>query len=204
MEVKDMKVTILNDVEVELNTHSELGILYWFLVSRYGTMYKQIMINDIYITRVETDPDAEISKCSIFRRDVDENGDEVLHDVEIEYKASEVAEELNNQTKDANLDYNKAGEYSALDFKGSLLTTLNIGDRSVTAKFPARVFTQADAKDSDKLYVDLNCCPDIVACGADEAAEDVFNYRLRFKQLERDIIYELDLVDPIYSVAMEV
>lgn len=200
-----MKVNILNGIEVEVNTDSELGILYWFLCSRYGTMYKQILINDTYLARVEEDPDTAISKYSAIYRSVDENGNEVLHDVQTECNGTKAAEELKKQTDGVKLDYTNAGYYSALDFKGNLLTTVDISNigHSVTAKFPARLFSQEDAKDSNQLKVELNCCPDIVSCGANEATELVFNYRLRFKQLERDIVYELDLVNPIYSVALE-
>ena len=188
-----MKVTLfkrIGGIEFELNTSSEHGILYHFLISNYGSMYKQIKMSGMILTRVE--PDTEVSHLVISFVDSDKD------DIQLAYDRTEETEELMKQMNGATVDYNNSGDFMALEFKGYLLATVEVDGRTVIAKFPSSMF-QSDAMfNTDNFYVGMYIYPEIVGSWYEEGHE-VYTYHMQFKQIEKAVMYELHFNDPINS-----
>lgn len=188
-----MKVTLfkrIGGIEFDINTSSEHGILFHFLISNYGSMYKQIKLSGMILTRIE--PDTEVSHLTVSFIDSDKA------DIQIAYDRKEETESLNDQMNNATVDYNNSGDFMALEFKGYLLSTVEIDGRTVVAKFPSSMFQPDAIMNTDNFYVGMCIYPEIIG-GWYEEGQTVYTYHLKFKQIEKYVFYSLDFKDPINS-----
>lgn len=188
-----MKVTLfkrIGGIEFDINTSSEQGILFHFLISNYGSMYKQIKLSGMILTRVE--PDTEVSHLIVSF--INSNNAEFI----VAYDRAEETESLNNQMNGATVDYNNSGDFMALEFKGYLLSTVEIGGRTVIAKFPSSMFQRNATMKTDDFYVGLCVYPEIIGDWDEEGCMR-HTYHMRFKQIEDDVFYSLDFKNPINS-----
>ncbi len=191
-----MKIELFDGIEMEINTAYEQSIMYWFLISRYGSMYKAVKMGGLIITREETDADDENGHYTI------ENANDNKRYNDIIMPLTEAAENFKKQLNGICLDCNNEGEYVAIDFKGHLLTTVEYGGRTHAAMFPASMFQENATKDTEHFYVSNAIYPTIVSEAWDEACDHCYNYRLRFSALDcGDIMYEVDVANPIDSEA---
>lgn len=188
-----MKVTLfkrIGGIEFEINTSSEHGILHHFLISNYGSMYKQIKLSGMILTRVE--PDTEVSHLVIKFVDSDKA------DIQLAYDRTEETQELYEQMDGETVDYNNSGKFAALEFKGYLLTTVEVDGRTVVTKFPSSMFQNDAIKKTDNFYVGMYIYPEIVG-GWYEEGMAAYTYHMQFKQIEKAVMYELHFEDPINS-----
>lgn len=109
--------------------------------------------------------------------------------------------ELEAQLKElklAELDYNDAGEYTAEAYDGTFHTTILLDDNINHAVILPADPTEENLTDSAMCQVSgigLNkgMGAKIVSQGLDEAANFVYNYRIRVNDMDKDLMYELDM-----------
>jgi hypothetical protein len=89
-----------------------------------------------------------------------------------------------------------AGEVSAID-EAYLYTTVNVNDRSVPAKLPI------DITRNLAFVVDGYTNPEILAINHDKGDYDVYTYIMKFKGIEKRIVYSLNLDAPLDSTVCE-
>ena len=173
-------------VTIDLDTYNEYSFLYHFVTTT--SFYKCIRIKNTYMYMIERDDN------NLEFEGIDENNNHI----HVVTNYSDILNEIGNQ--DCPNDYTNAGDYSALDFNGNLSLSCIVDGKSVTAELPSTKFDESACKNTDHFYLNLIVYPDIEDLGY---VGEKYMYRLSFNYIEKKIMYEMDLENPLNSKLYE-